>query len=141
MLTGRSKQARLQSEYARLQHELEKDRAIHAERLKAYQDAESKLRDAFSALSTEALKNNNEQFLSLAQTRLQQARTEAKADIDARRKSIEDLLAPMAKTLDHVDREIKESEKRRIASSATLVEKITRSEEHTSELQSLRHLV
>src|SRR5262249_6953230 len=71
------------------------------------------------------LKSNNEQFLSLAQTRLLQARTEAKADIDERKKSIEDLLAPMAKTLEHVDREIKESEKRRIASSATMVEKLT----------------
>src|SRR4051812_39312717 len=87
--------------YTRLQSELEKDRAVHAERLKAYHDAEGKLRDAFAALSTEALKNNNEQFLSLAQTKLQQARTEAASDIDSRKKAIEDLLAPMAKTLEH----------------------------------------
>src|SRR5262249_51419767 len=73
---------------------------------------------------TQALKDNNEQFLSLAQTRLQQARTEAAADIDARKKSIEDLLAPMARTLEDVDREIKESERRRIETGATLVEKI-----------------
>jgi DNA recombination protein RmuC len=110
--------------HARLQAELEKERAVHAERLKAYQDAEAKLRDAFSALSTEALKNNNEQFLSLAQTKLQQARTEAAVDIESRRKSIEDLLAPMAKTLEHVDREIKESERRRVEAGATLIEKI-----------------
>lgn len=109
---------------SRLQTELEKERAVHAERLKAYEDAQTQLRDAFSALSTEALKQNNEQFLSLAQTRLQQARSEAKADIDARKQSIESLLAPMAKTLEQVDREIKESEKRRIASGATLIEKI-----------------
>jgi DNA recombination protein RmuC len=110
--------------HARLQTELEKDRAVHAERLSAYQDAEAKLRDAFSALSSEALKNNNEQFLSLAETKLHHARTEAAADIEARKKSIEDLLAPMAKTLEHVDREIKESERRRIETGATLIEKI-----------------
>ena len=110
--------------HARLQTELEKDRAVHAERLSAYQDAEAKLRDAFSALSSEALKNNNEQFLSLAETKLHQARTEAAADIEARKKSIEDLLAPMARTLEHVDREIKESERRRIETGATLIEKI-----------------
>ena len=108
----------------RLRIELDKDRAIHTERLKAYQDAESKLRDAFSTLSTEALKSNNEQFLSLAQTRLQQTRTEATADLDARKKAIEDLIAPMAKTLEEVDREMKESERRRIETGATLVEKI-----------------
>jgi DNA recombination protein RmuC len=109
----------------RLQTEIEKDRAIHAERLRAYQDAETKLRDTFTALSAEALKQNNEQFLSLAETRLQHARTEAAVDIDARRKSSEDLLAPMAKTLEHVDREITESERRRIESGATLLAKIT----------------
>lgn len=112
------------SSHDQLAGELDRERAVHAERLKAYQDAQAQLRDAFSTLSSEALKNNTEQFLSLAQTRLQQARTEEKADIDARRKSIEDLLSPMARTLEHVDREIKESERRRIASSATLVEKI-----------------
>ena len=100
-LGGRPEQARLRSE-------LERDRAVHAERLRAYQDAESTLRDAFTALSAEALKTNNEAFLYLAETRLEQARTEATADIDARKKAIEDLLAPMAKTLEQVDREIKE---------------------------------
>ena len=109
---------------SRLQTELEKDRALHDERLRTYHDAESKLRDAFTALSTQALKQNNEQFLSLAETRLQQARAEAAADIETRKKSIEDLLAPMAKTLEQVDREIKESEKRRIREGATLIEKI-----------------
>ena len=49
--------------HARLQHALEKDRAVHAERLKAYGDAETKLRDAFQALSADALKTNNEAFL------------------------------------------------------------------------------
>jgi DNA recombination protein RmuC len=105
--------------------ELERERAVHAERLRAYQDAESKLRDTFTALSNQALRNNNEQFLSLAQTRLEQARTEAAADIDSRKKSIEDLISPMAKTLEYMDREIRESERRRIEAGATLMEKMT----------------
>jgi DNA recombination protein RmuC len=109
---------------ARLQHELDKDRAVHAERLRAYQDAEGKLRDAFQALSADALKTNNEAFLSLAETRMREARTEAAGDIDARKKAIEDLLAPMAKTLEQVDREIKDSERRRVESGAQLLQKI-----------------
>ncbi|HEY7284671.1 MAG TPA: DNA recombination protein RmuC [Vicinamibacterales bacterium] len=104
--------------------EIERERAVHAERLRTYQDAESKLRDTFTALSNEALKSNNEQFLSLAQTRLEQSRTEAAADIESRKKAIEDLLAPMAKTLEHMDREIQDSERRRIEAGAALVEKI-----------------
>ena len=109
----------------RLQTELEKDRAVHAERLTAYHDAEAKLREAFQALSADALKTNNEAFLSLAETRMREARTEATAaDIDARKKAIEDLLAPMAKTLEQVDREIKDSERRRVESGAQLMQKI-----------------
>ena len=108
----------------RLQTELEKDRAVHAERLTAYHDAEAKLRDAFQALSADALKTNNEAFLSLAETRMREARTQAAGDIDARKKAIEDLLVPMAKTLEQVDREIKDSERRRVESGAQLMQKI-----------------
>lgn len=110
--------------HTRLRTELEKDRAVHAERLKAYQEADARLRESFQALSAEALKTNNELFLQLAETRLGKARTEATADIDARKKAIEDLLAPMAKTLDQVDREIRESERRRVQSGAELLQRI-----------------
>jgi DNA recombination protein RmuC len=109
---------------SRLQLALEKDRAIHTERLKAYGDAEAKLREAFQALSADALKTNNEAFLSLAETRLREARTEAAGDIDARKKAIEDLLAPMARTLADVDREIKDSERRRVENGAQLMQRI-----------------
>jgi len=108
----------------RLQTELEKDRAVHAERLKAYREAEAKLRETFQALSADALKTNNEAFLALAETRLREARTEATTDIDGRKKAIEDLLAPMAKTLDRVDREIADAERRRVESGAQLLQKI-----------------
>jgi DNA recombination protein RmuC len=110
--------------HVRLRTEIDKERAVHAERLKAYHDAESKLRDAFQALSADALKTNNEAFLALAETRMREARTEAAGDIDARKKAIEDLLAPMAKTLEQVDREIKDAERRRVESSAQLLQRI-----------------
>ena len=108
----------------RLRTELENDRAVHAERLKAYNDLETRLRDAFHALSADALNANNQAFLSLAETRLREARTEAAGDIDARKKAIEDLLAPMAKTLEQVDREIRDSERRRVETGARLMQTI-----------------
>jgi len=109
---------------ARVTTELDKDRAVHAERLKAYQEAETRLRDAFQALSADALKTNNQAFLDLAETRMREARAEAATDIDARKKAIEDLLSPMAKTLEQVDREIKDSERRRVESGAQLLQGI-----------------
>jgi DNA recombination protein RmuC len=109
---------------ARLHAELEKERAVHGERLKAYHDAEINLRDAFQALSADALKTNNQAFLDLAETRLREARAEATSDIDARKTAIEALLAPMAKTLEQVDRDIKDSERHRVETGAMLFAKI-----------------
>src|SRR6202158_152659 len=108
----------------RLKTELEVDRAVHAERLRAYHEAQATFREAFQSLSAEALQTNNRAFLDLAETRLRDARTEASTDIDARRKAIEDLLAPLQKTLEQVDREIKDSELRRVESSAQLMNPI-----------------
>ena len=109
---------------ARLRTELDKDRVVHAERLKAYAQAEGNLREAFQALSAEALKTNNQTFLDLAETRLRDARTQATADIDARKLAVENLLAPIARTLEQVDREIRESEHRRLEASAQLMQRI-----------------
>lgn len=109
---------------ARLQSSLEKERAVHAERLKVYASADARLRETFQALSAEALKTNNEAFLDLAETRLREARTEAATDIEARKAAIENLLAPMAKTLEQVDREIKDAERRRGESTAQLLQRI-----------------
>ncbi len=87
--------------------------------------SEAALRDTFHAISAEALKNNNEAFLSLAETKLREVRTAAAADIEQRKTAIAHLLEPMQKTLGDVDREIKESERRRIQSSAELIQRIT----------------
>jgi len=123
-LASRTSTAALETEREVLRTELEKDRAVHTERLKTYADAELRLRDAFQALSADALKTNNQAFLDLAETRLREARSEAANDIDTRKKAIEDLLAPMAKTLEQVDREIKDAERRRVETGAQLMQKI-----------------
>jgi DNA recombination protein RmuC len=81
-------------------------------------------RDTFRALSDEALKSNNHAFLDLAETRLREARMAAAKDIDERKVAIETLLAPMAKTLGEVDRELRETERRRVHTDAQLLQRI-----------------
>jgi DNA recombination protein RmuC len=112
------------SRQTRLEIDLARERAVHAERLKAFEEARATLRAEFDSLSRDALSRNTREFLTLAETRFNQARTEATGDIDARKKAIEDLLAPMKTTLEHVDREIQESERRRIQSGTQLLERI-----------------
>jgi DNA recombination protein RmuC len=93
-------------------------------RLIARPASDMSLRETFRALSDEALKSNNEAFLTLADTKLREVRAHAAADIDQRKTAIENLLAPMAKTLTEVDRELRDSERRRIESSAQLLQRI-----------------
>jgi DNA recombination protein RmuC len=102
-----------------------KERAVHAERLKTYADAEARMREAFQAMSAEALKSNNQAFLTLAESRLREARSEAASDIDARKKAIDDLVAPLSKVIEQVDRELKDSERRRIETSAEMMQRLS----------------
>ena len=110
--------------HARLSSELHTERAVHAERLKGYAEADGRLRSSFEALSAEALRRNNETFLDLAAVRLREARTEAATDIDQRKKAIEDLLTPVARTLEHVDREIRDAEHRRTEDGTKLLQQM-----------------
>src|SRR5262249_28835426 len=116
-LAGRPEQARLRTE-------VDKERALHAERLRAYDEAQTRLREAFQALSAEALKSNTSAFLQLAETRMRDARTEAVADLDARRHAVDALIAPIAKALDQMDREIRDAERRRVESTCQLLQRI-----------------
>ncbi len=72
----------------------------------------------------------------MAETRLRQARTEAVADVDARKKAIEDLLSPMAKTLERVDAEVRDAERRRHSESAALLQRMALLDGNSRDLQS-----
>jgi DNA recombination protein RmuC len=109
---------------ARLRHELERERLVGAERARVHAEVDGRLRETFQALSAEALKTNNQAFLDLADTRLREARSEAAADLEARKQAVENLLAPLSRTLEQVDREIRESERRRAQTTTTLIERI-----------------
>jgi DNA recombination protein RmuC len=121
---------------SKLRGDLERERAVSAERARIHAETDARLRETFQALSADALKSNNRVFLDLADTRLREARSEATADLDARKRAVENLLAPLAKTLEQVDREIRESERRRAETSTTLIERIASLDSTGQELRS-----
>ena len=120
----------------RLQVELQRERSAHADQQQTWQRAEASFREAFTSLSAQALSQNNEAFLHLAETRLRQARFEATADAESRKKAIEDLLTPMAKTLERVDAEVRDAERRRHQESASLLQRVATLDVNSRELQS-----
>ncbi len=114
----------LVSTRARLEAELSAERRSAAEKLALLQDAEVKLREAFSALSSDALRQNNKSFLELARTSLAEYQQTAKHDLEGRQKAIEDLVQPLKESLSKVDGKLEEVEKNRVGTHSALTEQL-----------------
>lgn len=109
---------------ARLEARLESERRVSGERLAAYEEAESKLRESFQALAAEALRHNNRTFLEIAQAALGEAQKRAAEDLSERHKAIGDLLSPVQEALKQVDAKIQAIEKEREGAYRALREQV-----------------
>jgi DNA recombination protein RmuC len=116
--------AELAATRARLEAELAAERRASSEKLTLLKDAEEKLRDAFSALSSDALRKNNQSFLDLAKTSLAEFQQTARMDLDGRQKAIEDLVQPLKDSLTKVDGKLQEVEKNRVGTASALTEQL-----------------
>lgn len=114
----------LLQERAALSASLEAERRNAAEKLAVLRDAETKLRDAFSTLSSEALKQNSESFLQLARTSLGEFQKSATLDLEGRQKAIDTLVQPLRESLTRVDTKLNEVERGRASAQAQLSEQL-----------------
>jgi DNA recombination protein RmuC len=105
----------------------EREAATQREQLLIRRDVE--LKQSFQALSADALAQNNEQFVALAEGRIKEAAAalHAKADGDAaaRAHAIGRLLDPMASTLQRVEGQLRTVEKERESAYAGLREQVS----------------
>jgi DNA recombination protein RmuC len=111
-------------ERAALAAALEAERRASAEKVALLQNAEVQLRDAFSALSSEALKANSESFLRLARTSLGEFQKSATMDLDGRQKAIDSLIQPLRESLTKVDAKLIDVDRGRASSQAQLSEQL-----------------
>ena len=102
----------------------EKERQAAEEKLKLIDQAQKQLTDSFQALSSQALKSNNQAFLDLAKTHLEKFQEGAKTDLELRQKSIDELVKPLKESLLSVDTKIQDLEKERINAYSGLKEQI-----------------
>jgi DNA recombination protein RmuC len=112
------------SRVARLEERLDAERRAAGEKVVLLQRAETSLRDAFASLSAEALRQNNQSFLTLAQTKLGEFQQSASSDLERRQQAVGDLVRPIQESLARVDGKLQEVEKERVASYAGLVEQV-----------------
>lgn len=130
----------------KLRSELDKQNALHHEKLIALEQANEQIKENFSNLSRHALKENRESFLSLAQTEishhLQKQHLASKADLDKREQSIESMVKPIKEALAKTDEQLREIEKERMANVGSLKQQLHTLAETQSALQSeTRNLV
>jgi len=106
-------QAELIAARARLESALEAERKTSNEKVELVTRAGENLQNAFKAMASDALKNNNQSFLELAKASLERFQTQAKGDLEARQKAVTDLVAPVRDSLNKVDAQIQQMEKER----------------------------
>ena len=109
---------------ATLVERLQGQERLMDEKLAVLNEAREKLREAFQALSSEALRSNNQSFLALAKSTMETFQEGARGDLEMRQQAIDALLLPMRDSLQRVDSKIGELEKARFAADATLAEQI-----------------
>ncbi|HUO25359.1 MAG TPA: DNA recombination protein RmuC [Candidatus Aquilonibacter sp.] len=95
---------------ARLESALEAERKASNEKVELITRAGDNLQNAFKAMASDALKNNNLSFLQIAEETLKRFQVQAKGDLEARQQAVADLVGPVSESLKKVDAQIQQIE-------------------------------
>lgn len=107
-----------------LEVRLQEEKKAAAEKQALLEKAETRLTDTFKALSADALKSTQDQFLSMAKNSLKAQQQEASSELEKRKTAVEQLVKPISQTLEKVQNQITESEKLREGDKASLKQQI-----------------
>ncbi len=128
--------AQLRAEIAALNSTLEHERRTAEEKLVLVTRASEDLKNAFQALSADALKSNNQSFLALATESLKRFQTQAQGDLDQRKQAVEALVAPIKDSLTKVDQQIQAIENSRREAYGSLTQQVQSLVQTQEKLQS-----
>jgi DNA recombination protein RmuC len=122
---------------------LHSDTDARDERLREQQQfieqSNMQLRDAFSALSTEALKHNNNSFVTLAKAALETQLTDAKGDLEKRQQAIDSMVKPLSESLQRFDDNMRQLESSRQQQYGQINQFILGVQQSTEKLQKETH--
>src|SRR5262249_2452140 len=88
------------------------------------QELQARFSDSFKALSSEALKSNNQAFLELARSTLGQFQENARGELEKKQIAISELVKPLRESLDKFDVKIQEIEKARTGAYEGLTQQV-----------------
>jgi len=96
--------------------------------------ARQELTEAFRALSGDALKSNNEAFLTLAKTSFERVQAEAKGDLAQRQQAITALVKPLQESLTRYEDQLHQMERARQSAYGGLDQHLQRLQQETGNL-------
>jgi len=117
---ARKEHEKLESIAQQLSMQLQLEKERYLEKIETIEESRKQLEHSFSILSQQALKLNNENFLTLAKEKLSQFQIQAEANLDKKEKSIETLLQPIQSALKQTEAQIQSIEKERKESFGSL---------------------
>ncbi|WP_168464231.1 DNA recombination protein RmuC [Wolbachia endosymbiont of Ctenocephalides felis wCfeT] len=109
---------------AELEITLQKEREEKKKEIELLEKAETRLTNAFKALSLDALQTNNNNFLNLAKEVIDGKLKETESDFKKRQATINEIVTPIKEKLEKFDSEIRELEKERVGAYEGLKEQI-----------------
>ena len=110
----------VREENARLRTELAHQQQTIPHQLALLETAQGHLKASFDALASTALRQTTEEFLKLADLKLNHVQKDAMGDIDKRQRALDELIAPIRDALTKVDQKLAASENARLETSATI---------------------
>lgn len=115
----------LQSKNAELLSALDYERQQAQEKLQMLEKAQVRLSETFKSLSADALSANNQNFLHLAKSALEQFQATARQDLGQRQQSIAEMLQPMHQALLKFDVKVNDLEKQRVGAYEVLRQQVS----------------
>jgi DNA recombination protein RmuC len=122
--TARETLATAQQAEASLKARLDAEQRNTADKLAMLDTARDSMKDAFAAISSDLLAQNNVRFLDLAKEKFGDLQTTAATDLEGRQKAIDELVRPLRESLTKVDAKLQEVDRERASSHAALAEQI-----------------
>ena len=92
---------------------LAKEREADAEKLRWVEQAEGRLREVFQALASRSLQDNTEGFLKHAREQMGRLLTEVRGDWGTHKEELRNLVEPLGKTVNELDRQVQQMEQKR----------------------------
>jgi DNA recombination protein RmuC len=132
----RSSLTELHARAESLATELRLEREATTGKLAEVERAREHLSQAFSALSADALKSNNQAFIDLAQATFGKLQEAAKGELEKRQEAIAELVKPVRESLDKFDVKVQEIEKSRVGAYAELSQQVRSLAESQTQLRS-----